>query len=243
MRSVAYAGNVYRNYISRMGISGSIGTGRQMKSVEKKSTVNTSRVNSSGKISNRTKNIINSNKYRTMQYRRNLNLSENSIPKSIKTATTGIRNRSERLLDTGKESLFAKAKKENSTKNVVGEINSFVEDYNNMINNMNKTQDKLNYTYKSKLANDVLNSKSDLNAIGVTEAKNGNLAVDQKVLENAKIADLQKVFGGATSFGGNVAVKSIYIEANSVSQMSQSNMRTFGYNGAGGYRDYGAYRR
>lgn len=157
----------------------------------------------------------------------------------IKTGAKGIRSHSETLSQTGQESLFAKAEETGNTKDIRKEINNFVEDYNAMLSNMKKAGGSIQNMYAKQFSTQTMIHKEELGKLGITALADGSLSVDQKVLENAGIDDMKKVFWGTSSFAGKVSMKSIYVESNAVSNLSDSTYAS--YNSLGGYGNYKTY--
>lgn len=160
----------------------------------------------------------------------------NAVCDATKDAAIGLREHAEKLSETEKDSLFEKAEKSGSTKEVASEISSFIDDYNKMVENMKKSDGSVNTAYCKRLAEDFEEHKEELAEIGITLGKNGTLLVDIEKLEAASLDSLKKVFSGSSSFAGKTASKSIYIEAQAVSTKSknQANAQTGNYNPYGG---------
>lgn len=166
-----------------------------------------------------------------------------SALESLKNAAGGIREHTERLSESGNASLFAKAEETGNTKDVVKEVEAFVDDYNNMVSNMRKTGGTTNNIYRSKLSYDIIGEREELKNIGITANKDGTLEIDKKKLQNAEVEDLQKVFEGASSFAGKTSVNSIYVESGAVTTMAQNSYQAAlgGYNSYGAYNSFGGY--
>lgn len=160
----------------------------------------------------------------------------------IKAGAAGLRTHSEALNETGEESLFGKAEATGNTKDVVNEINNFVEDYNAMLSNMKKTGGSIQTTYAGQFSTQALIHREELAKIGITAQKDGTLSVNEATLKAAGIDDMKKVFQGTSSFAGRVSMKSIYVESSAVSNLSGNMYGS--YNRYGGYQNsftYGAY--
>ncbi|NLL80542.1 MAG: hypothetical protein GX234_12315 [Clostridiales bacterium] len=163
-----------------------------------------------------------------------------TLYKNTQKAASGLREHAEKLLETGEDSLFSKAVKDQNTEKLTGEIREFVEDYNRMITNMKKTGGSLNNIYLTQLETYVSEAKTELSKVGITAKKDGTLAVDTEKLEKAAVDELRALFDGTSSFAGKVSIRSIYAEAGAVSSMAnQSNPYYSGYNSYGSYNNTG----
>lgn len=165
----------------------------------------------------------------------------------IKKGAEGVREHGENLSQTGEDSLFGKAEASGNTKDVAYEINRFVDDYNSMLTNMKKIGGSVQNIYAKQFATQALIHRDELSKIGITASQDGSLNVNQDVLKNAGIDDMKKVFQGSSSFAGQAAVKSIYVESSAVSNLSANpytsynRYGTYGNGGYGGYSNYNSY--
>lgn len=158
------------------------------------------------------------------------------VYKQTKNAAAGLREHTEELFGAGKDSLLSKAEESGDTSKAVKEIKGFVEDYNSMVNGMKQTGGSVNSIYLKQLSAFAKASEDSLKAIGITQNKDGTLSVNEKELNAADVSKLKEAFGSTSSFGGQAAVKSIYVEANAAEGMSyQQNMMYAGYNNYGSY--------
>lgn len=162
-----------------------------------------------------------------------------TVYKQTKKAAAGLREHTENLFGSGKNSLISKAVESGDTGGAVKEIEGFVEDYNAMVSGMKKTGGSINNIYLNQLSSYAKSSEEELKAIGVSQKKDGSLSVDKEKLAAADASKLQEVFGGVSGFGGQTAVKSIYVEANAAESISsQQNAMYTGYNSYGSYSGY-----
>lgn len=176
---------------------------------------------------------------------------QTSYLEATKTSANGVRGHAQKLSESGKDSLFAKAAETGNTKDVVKEAEAFVEDYNKMVSNMSKAGGTTNNIYRSQLSYDLISERENLKNIGITANKDGTLSVNKQTLKNADVEDLQKVFAGTSSFAGKASAKSIYIESGAVNTMAQNSYQALlggygsyglgSYGGYGGLSSYGSY--
>lgn len=165
----------------------------------------------------------------------------------VKAGAEGVREHAENLNKTGDESLFGKAEASGDTKDVVYEINRFVDDYNSMLTNMKKVGGSVQNIYAKQFSTQSLIHRDELSKIGITASTDGSLSVNQDVLKKSGIDDMKKVFQGTSSFAGQASVKSIYVESSAVSNLSANpytsynRYGTYGNSSYGGYSSYNSY--
>ena len=159
----------------------------------------------------------------------------------VKAGAEGVREHAENLSKTGDDSLFGKAEASGNTKDVVYEINRFVDDYNSMLTNMKKVGGSIQNIYAKQFATQTVIHKEELSKIGITASKDGSLSVDQNVLKEAGIDDMKKVFQGTSSFAGQASVKSIYVESSAVSNLSANPYTSYNRYGTYGNSSYSGY--
>lgn len=234
----------------------SLGTNNNTSSRTKSSTV------SSRLLSIREKIASANNKTNTKQLKTNYTAMEN--------AADSLQEHADKLLATGDDSLFGKANpgkkvdkkdinKEKDTEKstqtetelaankekVVAEINSFIEDYNTMISKMNSIGGTINNLYVNHLKKYAAQNLAELNKLGITQASNGTLMVNQKTLKAADIDKIQNVFGTKNGFVSKVAERSKSVKSNAESNIATLNKKSYisssNYNRYGNlYGDYGS---
>lgn len=116
------------------------------------------------------------------------------------------------LKTTEKDSVYDKARESGNTDQIVSDIKSFVNQYNNMLEDLEESgtrSDKLILTQLSSMSRA---SEQDLALTGVTRRADGTLVVDEKKLEAADVDTLEKVWGG-NGFSAKAAAKAGSVEA------------------------------
>lgn len=156
----------------------------------------------------------------------------NQSYESTKTAAQNVRIHGNVLMNT----------QERTGKEMTTDVKNFVNDYNTMVKQMKSTGGANNVIYQNQLSSSFSRHKEELNAVGITVDKNGMLVLDEKALANADSAAVNKAFGGSQSFVGEASVRSIYVEADAVSNQVSSRYAGFGsYGGYGSYGNYSGY--
>ena len=87
------------------------------------------------------------------------------------------------LVATDKNSIYDRAKESGSTKDIVSSAKKMVESYNATLKQLRETGDTLNEFYRQQLKDIPAGDKEALKSIGITQAKDGSLSIDEKVLD------------------------------------------------------------
>ena len=87
------------------------------------------------------------------------------------------------LVATDKNSIYDRAKESGSTKDIVSSAKKMVESYNATLKQLRETGDTLNEFYRQQLKDIPAVDKEALKSIGITQAKDGSLSIDEKVLD------------------------------------------------------------
>lgn len=116
------------------------------------------------------------------------------------------------LQSSEKDSIYDKARESGSTDEIVSDIQGFVRQYNNMLDDLNESgsaSDKALITQFNSLSRAAI---KDMAATGVTRNADGTLAVDEKKLAEADVDTLEKVWGGS-GFARRAGAKAGTVEA------------------------------
>lgn len=142
-----------------------------------------------------------------------------------------------KLNASGEDSLFAAAAKNESTENIVTNVQGMVDAYNNTLDQLKKNDGELNKFYLEEMQSYVSGSKDALSAAGVTEGADGKLVIDEEKLKNADLETLEKAFGSTSGFtdklgyiGGRVAenaTASDYAYLNQYNEKGLSNLESY----------------
>lgn len=133
---------------------------------------------------------------------------------------------------TDKNSMFAKAEKSGSTKDVVANVKNLVDSYNATITKLKKTDSNLNKYYQQQMSALVSTNKDKLKAVGITQAKDGTMSVDTKTLEKASLNDLKAAFGSSNDFMAKMSFVSGRVEQNATANLESksSSYNAYGKN-------------
>lgn len=153
----------------------------------------------------------------------------------------------EALKTTEKNSVYDKARESGSTDQIVSDVKSFVNQYNNMLNDLQESGTRTDTSFLTQLNSMSRVAEKELSLTGVTRRADGTLAVDEKKLEAADVDTLEKVWGGK-GFSAKAAAKAGTVEStaeynieaeksSTYSPFDRTNLYSSGRN-SGGYFNY-----
>lgn len=116
------------------------------------------------------------------------------------------------LQSSEKDSVYDKARESGSTEQIVSDINSFVRQYNNMLDDLRESGSRTDTAYLTQLNSLSRAAEKDLAATGVARRADGTLVVDEKKLEAVDVDTLEKVWGG-NSFAKRAGARAGTVEA------------------------------
>lgn len=117
------------------------------------------------------------------------------------------------LVATDKNSIYDRAK------DIVSSAKKMVESYNATLKQLRETGDTLNEFYRQQLKDIPAGDKEALKSIGITQAKDGSLSIDEKVLQSADADTLKKVLDGDTGLASKISFVSGRISQNAASNV------------------------
>ena len=206
------------NYRSIKSFSGGRGVVSQLRSSSASGykNTNTSKTSSSGTGTSSSSNAVLATQLKTYS-----KIAENSADDLQKSG--------EKLTATGENSLFGKAEKSKSTKDVVSTATDFVNNYNNILSSITKLGGTENKKFVTELKNYAEDNKDALKNAGITVLTDGSLTMNKKEMNAASLENLKKVFNGKDSFADKVTNLSSDIEEN-VKKKLKENLLVLGSN-------------
>lgn len=114
---------------------------------------------------------------------------------------------------------------------ILSDVNKMVEAYNATMKQLKTTGGIMNEFYQQQLKNIPAGSKESLESIGISQAKDGSLIVDEKVFRNADADTLQKVLGGENGIAPKIGFLGEHIHKNASENVVSASNR-YGSNGA-----------
>lgn len=148
-----------------------------------------------------------------------------------------------KMTSDDKNSLFARARENNSTSEIMANVKGFVSQYNSMMQNLRESGGTVNNSYITQLGNIARLSSSELAACGVSRNSDGTLAVDDKKLAEADIDTLEKAWHSSSGFASRTALWADSVESSAERSMkaeaSNAYSNPFNYYGnSGNYFNY-----
>lgn len=206
------------NYRSIKSFSGGRGVVSQLRSssASNHKNTNTSKTSSSSTGASSSSNAVLATQLKTYS-----KIAENSADDLQKSG--------EKLTATGENSLFGKAEKSKSTKDVVSTATDFVNNYNNILSSITKLGGTENKKFVSELKKYAEDNKDALKNAGITVLTDGSLTMNKKEMNAASLENLKKVFNGKDSFADKVTNLSSDIEEN-VKKKLKENLLVLGSN-------------
>lgn len=152
------------------------------------------------------------------------------------------------LKTTKKDSIYEKARESGNTDQIVSDIKSFVNQYNNMLEDLEESGTRSDKIILTQLSSMSRSAEQDLALTGVTRKPDGTLVVDEKKLEAADVDTLEKVWGG-NGFSAQAAAKAGSVEATAgqnieaekssiYSPFDRANLYSSGSRNSGSYFNY-----
>lgn len=139
------------------------------------------------------------------------------------------------FMESGKDSIFSKARESGDSKDICNAVEDFVGKYNNTLSALKNASGTLNDYYSQMLNSAAFDKKEALESIGISIAKDGSLSVDRDKLKGADIDTLEKVLGNTTGF-----TKKAAYAAGRVSDNARTNQRSLSSQYSSGGTPYSA---
>lgn len=141
-----------------------------------------------------------------------------------------LTNTTKLFLQTGEKDIFAKAKEEGNTDTICKAIQSTVKQYNSVLDSLKDNPTALNQYYEQLFRDLPADHKETLAAIGITQSKDGRLAVDTNKLKEADLDTLENIWGGKSNLSEKLAFLSDRISDNAYANAKSSTVQ---YNSTG----------
>ncbi len=152
------------------------------------------------------------------------------------------------LQSSKKDSLYDAARESGSTEEIVANIQGFVRQYNNMLDDLKESGSRADTAFLMQFNSLSGAAEQKMAETGITRASDGTLVIDEEKLKAADIDMLEKVWGGsgfvsrAGAKAGSVeaaAERNIEAEKSSIySPFDRSNLYGSSKNSVGNYFNY-----
>lgn len=104
--------------------------------------------------------------------------------------------------------------------NILKNIKSFVDDYNDLIENTGELDDTSTLKSGVRLVNQTEVYESALAKIGITIESDNTLTIDEEAFKASDITDVKSLFTGTVSFGKNMQTKCLQVYSNASSSVN-----------------------
>ena len=116
------------------------------------------------------------------------------------------------LKSSEEDSIYDKARENGNTEQIVSDIQSFVNQYNNMLEDLKESGSSTDTAFLTQFNSLSRVAQQDMAKTGVTRRADGTLAVDEKKLAATDVDTLEKVWGGS-GFSRKAGAKAGSVEA------------------------------
>ena len=153
---------------------------------------------------------------------------------NVESAAEELTATAKDLYSTKSNSVFSKKDGNYDSKKISDKLNSFVEDYNDLLtSSVKSTASRIESSIES-LKTVTADKSKDLEDIGISvDSKTGILSFDSGKFNNADMDKVKKLFNGTGSYAYSVATRASLIDSYAQSEATKSN--TYGKNGKYSY--------
>lgn len=146
------------------------------------------------------------------------NMQKRSNYTSISSSAESLRKHADKLLGTKEEDslLNTEEKKEQAVK----EIKGFIEDYNCMVERLQRVDTAVSSLYLKQLKGHVGENQDLLRDLGISQNTTGTLKINEDKLKEADLEKLKKAFGTAGCFGEKISSWAEKIQANAEANLA-----------------------
>lgn len=149
-----------------------------------------------------------------------------------------LQSAASKLLDTGDNSIYAKAEESGDTSQITSQVKDFVNQYNSTVRNLKSAGGRVDTSYYNQMTSYASMYRNALEASGVTRNSDGTLSVNEKALQKASVEQLKQTWGGSSSFAARAGQVATNVQYNAVTSMNSminnsysSLLRNFGASG------------
>lgn len=118
----------------------------------------------------------------------------------LDNAADALEEAAKALISDKDDGLFAKAKESGSTEDVLKAVKTLIEKYNETRKQLDNNPSNMNMYYNQMLKSVASKNSEELGKLGVTVGKDGSISVDEDRLKDAKLEDLESMFGAKSEF-------------------------------------------
>lgn len=115
-------------------------------------------------------------------------------------AASSLEEAAKALMSEKEDNLFAKAKESGSTQDVIKAVKALIEKYNETRKQLDNNPSNINMYYNQLLGSLASKNSEELSKLGITVGKDGSISVDEDQIKDAKLEDLESMFGAKSEF-------------------------------------------
>ena len=149
-----------------------------------------------------------------------------------------LQSAASKLLNTGDDSIYAKAEESGDTSQITSQVKDFVNQYNSTVRNLKSAGGRVDTSYYNQMTSYASMYRNALEASGVTRNSDGTLSVNENALKKASVEQLKQTWGGSSSFAAKAGQVATNVQYNAVTSMNSminnsysSLLRNFGASG------------
>ncbi len=149
-----------------------------------------------------------------------------------------LQSAANKLLDTGDNSIYAKAEESGDTNQITRQVKEFVNQYNSTVRDLKSAGGRVDTSYYNQMTSYASMYRNALEASGVTRNSDGTLSVNENALKKASVEQLKQTWGGSSSFAARAGQVATNVQYNAVTSMNSminnsysSLLRNFGASG------------
>lgn len=140
---------------------------------------------------------------------------------AVQSATDALKESADALLEKGKDSVFAKAPAD-----VYSAVNSFVQDYNEVLVETADVEDKSIDNRISSMVNTTAMNAKKLATVGITVNKDNTLSIDKETFMKADMDSVKALFNTTGAFGYSTSASASLINYSADYALSKANTYT-----------------
>ncbi len=141
--------------------------------------------------------------------------------KQIQTASESLKSSADQLTNTGKDSVFSKSQDE-----IYKAVDSFVTNYNNLIEGSAKSASDSIMKRVDTLKNMTESNQKLLSQVGITIGKDDTLTLDKDAFAKADTNTIKNLFNGSYSYASRVSSQSSFIDFAATQEAAKANTYT-----------------
>ena len=153
------------------------------------------------------------------------NAAKKSSYEKLDDAAKSLEAAAKALASDKEDNLFAKAKESGDTSEVIKAVKALVEKYNEATKQLDKNPSNINMYYSQMLKSLASKNGEELSKFGISVQKDGSIAIDEEKLKEAKLEELETMFGQKSEFVEKLQFLSSHISDNVTAELESMGMQ------------------